>query len=50
MSDLDPDQTLEAAHAVVVEAEARILNAFPGADILIHPDPRGRTRAHGGVD
>jgi ferrous-iron efflux pump FieF len=47
--DLEPDQTLEAAHGVVVEAEGRILNAFPGADILIHPDPRGRTRAHGGV-
>ena len=47
--DLEPDQTLEAAHGVVVEAEARILNAFPGADILIHPDPRGRTRPHGGV-
>jgi ferrous-iron efflux pump FieF len=47
--DLEPDQTLEAAHAVVVEAEARILEAFPGADILIHPDPRGRTRPHGGV-
>ena len=47
--DLEPDQTLEAAHAVVVEAEGRILKAFPGADILIHPDPRGRTRPHGGV-
>lgn len=47
--DLEADQTLEAAHAVVVEAEARILKAFPGADILIHPDPRGRTRAHGRV-
>ena len=47
--DLEPDQTLEAAHGVVVEAEGRILKAFPGADILIHPDPRGRTRPHGGV-
>ena len=47
--DLEPDQTLEAAHGVVVEAESRILKAFPGADILIHPDPRGRTRPHGGV-
>lgn len=47
--DLEPDQTLEAAHGVVVEAEQRIQDAFPGADILIHPDPRGRTRPHGGV-
>lgn len=48
-ADLEPDQTLEAAHAVVVEAEARILSIFPAADILIHPDPRGRTRTHGGI-
>jgi ferrous-iron efflux pump FieF len=48
-ADLEPDQTLEAAHAVVVEAEARILSIFPAADILIHPDPRGRTRTHGGM-
>lgn len=47
--DLEPDQTLQAAHDVVVEAEGRILDAFPGADILIHPDPRGRTRPHGGM-
>ena len=40
--DLDPDLTLDAAHAIVVEAENRILAAFPRADILIHPDPRGR--------
>ena len=33
----------------VERAETRILKAFPGADILIHPDPRGRTRPHGGV-
>ena len=40
--DLEPEQTLEQAHAVVVEAENRLLAAFPHADILIHPDPRGR--------
>ncbi len=41
--DLDPTLTLEAAHAIVVEAEDRIRAAFPGADVLIHPDPRGRS-------
>lgn len=46
---LDPDLTLEAAHAVVVAAERRILDAFPAADILIHPDPRGRAEPHGGA-
>lgn len=47
--DLDPDLTLDAAHAIVVEAENRVLSRFPAADILIHADPRGRTRPHGGV-
>lgn len=42
--DLDPTLTLEAAHAIVVEAENRILALYPAADILIHADPRGRTR------
>lgn len=47
--DLDPALTLEAAHAIVVEAENRILEAFPASDILIHPDPRGRAEPHGGA-
>jgi len=47
--DLDPSLTLEAAHAIVVEAEQRILAAFPHADILIHADPRGLAEPHGGV-
>ena len=44
--DLDPLLTLEAAHAIVVEAEQRILAVFPHADILIHADPRGRAEPH----
>lgn len=47
--DLDPALTLDAAHAIVVEAENRILGAFPGADILIHPDPRARGDSYPGV-
>lgn len=43
--DLDPALTLEAAHAIVVEAEGRLTARWPGADILIHPDPRGRATA-----
>jgi len=42
--DLDPHQTLDAAHAIVVAAENRVLSHYPAADILIHADPRGRTR------
>ena len=40
--DLDPDLSLEQAHAILVEAEQRVLNVSPAADILIHADPRGR--------
>ncbi len=47
--DLDPALTLDAAHAIVVEAENRILAAFPKADILIHPDPRARGDSYPGV-
>jgi len=45
--DLDPGLSLVAAHDIVVEAENRLLATWPHADILIHPDPRGRTRPHG---
>jgi cation diffusion facilitator family transporter len=47
--DLDPLLTLEDAHRVIVEAERRVLEAFPTADILIHPDPRGLAEPHGGA-
>ena len=48
-ADLDPELSLESAHKVVVAAEKRILVAFPAADIIIHPDPRGRAEPHGGA-
>ena len=47
-ADLDPSLSLDEAHEVMVEAENRVLEAFPAADILIHPDPQDRARAHGG--
>ena len=48
-ADLDPGLSLEEAHEVVVEAENRVLAAFPAADIIIHPDPEDRAEAHGGA-
>jgi cation diffusion facilitator family transporter len=45
--DLDPEQTLEAAHIIVDAAEARLMAAFPTADVIIHPDPEGRAEPHG---
>ena len=47
--DLEPSLTLEQAHDIVVEAENRLLAAFPRADILIHADPRGRAEIHAGA-
>jgi cation diffusion facilitator family transporter len=48
-ADLDPEISLEDAHQVIVEAEKRVLEAFPAADIIIHADPRGRAEPHGGA-
>jgi cation diffusion facilitator family transporter len=45
--DLDPDQTLREAHDVVEGMERRLAEAFPSADILIHPDPEGFAEPHG---
>ena len=45
--DLDPRISLEVAHAIMVAIEERILAVYPGADILIHPDPQGRAAPHG---
>ncbi len=38
---MDPRMTLEAAHRVMDEVEARLRADFPGVEILIHPDPVG---------
>jgi ferrous-iron efflux pump FieF len=48
-ADLDPSLSLVAAHQVMVAAEKRVLDAFPAADIIIHPDPRGEAEPHGGA-
>jgi cation diffusion facilitator family transporter len=47
-AEMDPDMTVAQAHTVMIEAERRVLEAFPMADIMIHPDPRGQAEAHGG--
>jgi cation diffusion facilitator family transporter len=48
-ADLDPSLSLVEAHRVMVAAERRVLDAFPAADIIIHPDPRGAAEPHGGA-
>lgn len=37
--ELDAQRSLAAAHKTADEVEAAILQAFPGADVLIHEDP-----------
>ncbi|MBW8880654.1 MAG: cation transporter [Asticcacaulis sp.] len=46
---LDPAMTLEAAHRILIATEKRLLEAFPNADIIIHPDPGGKAEPHGGI-
>lgn len=48
-ADLAADISLAQAHSIIVAAENRLLEAFPSADIIIHPDPRGLAEKHGGV-
>lgn len=49
-ADLEPTLSLEAAHDIIVAAEARVRAEFPTADIIIHPDPSGRAEPHGHED
>lgn len=45
--DLDETLSLADAHDIILNAERRIMAAFPAADILIHPHPAGCGHAHG---
>jgi divalent metal cation (Fe/Co/Zn/Cd) transporter len=47
-AELDPRLSLVEAHQVMVAAERRVLEAYPTADIIVHPDPRGAAEPHGG--
>ena len=46
-ADLPADVSLVEAHQMMVAAERSILTVFPAADVLIHPDPRGKAEPHG---
>ncbi len=47
--ELDPAMTLEAVHHIIIEAEKRLIEVYPNADIIIHADPRGTAEPHSGV-
>ncbi len=40
---VDPQMTVLEAHRVMDEVEAKLMEAFPGVEVLIHPDPEGHT-------
>lgn len=44
--DLDPRLTLDVAHRIIIAAENRLIEVYPNADIIIHPDPRGLAEPH----
>jgi ferrous-iron efflux pump FieF len=43
---LDPNMPLSEAHAISDAVEAALLNAYPGAEVIIHQDPEGVEPAH----
>lgn len=44
--DLDPHMPLLYAHGVSEEVEARLIQAFPNAEVIIHEDPAGFDETH----
>jgi ferrous-iron efflux pump FieF len=38
---LDPDISLAEAHVISDAVERALLQAYPGADVIIHQDPAG---------
>ena len=47
--ELTPTLTLDEAHKIIISAEKRLIAAYPNADIIIHPDPKGLAEPHSGV-
>lgn len=43
---LDPDMPLSQSHAISDAVERAILNAYPGAEVIIHQDPAGLEEVH----
>ncbi|WP_443749110.1 cation diffusion facilitator family transporter [Asticcacaulis solisilvae] len=47
--ELDPRLSLADAHTIIIAAENRLIEVYPNADIIIHPDPKGLAEPHAGV-
>lgn len=39
--EMQPDMSLQNAHAIADQVEAKVKAAFPGAEVIIHQDPAG---------
>jgi ferrous-iron efflux pump FieF len=39
--EVDPDYSLRKAHGIALDAERKLMAAFPHAEIMIHVDPAG---------
>lgn len=44
--ELDPNMRLLQAHAIADMVEAELMDAYPGAEVLIHQDPAGLEEEH----
>ena len=43
---VDPNMTVAQAHRVMDEIEASLMAAFPGTEVIIHPEPDGFCEGH----
>lgn len=44
--EMDADMPLSKVHEIIDRAEHRVLTAFPAADVMIHPDPKGHVHGN----
>lgn len=47
---VDPSMTVQEAHDVMDDVEARLMREFPGIEVLIHPDPEGHHDSVGAAE
>jgi ferrous-iron efflux pump FieF len=43
---VDPEMTIAEAHRVMDELEHSLEHAFPGTEVMIHPEPEGHVHGH----
>jgi ferrous-iron efflux pump FieF len=44
-----PETTIGTSHAVMEDIETRLMAAFPGLEVIIHPDPVGHVDQEGAL-